>query len=506
MYLPTASGIVRLGLRIYFIIVLLFIAFVGDRCCHLRTKLMLLRGQNVSVTAMTGWVRGIISFKIVARLRRLPGGWLGALMLLTAVLALVTDLTVARFVVDIPLPTRCPFHIGLVLNTSTAHYYPSIYGAAYRWASTAQLFSIYNGGYMGIYKKLDNNTYFLADESDVVGYWLCNPDGGPKTYSNSIYDAEIWEDMRKQGLLYQYGWSSNISDVEDSGQIYGRAWKTIIVTSSSENHRDQWDVRAAIDLSDTDQNTKIMQAYHCVVSSTDDSGLVEGVISNISIIPTLETWLYGIQGEMYNGQDKSQAVEFPNVTIAWMLNSMVMVSGGGESVTTPQEGTTEGCFIYGTYVGKIVSALFLLVAFIAVSLFFYTVFLWRTVRRTCNAYDLNNMNGNKISSREICQNAPNGLLDWIGHAAHESGHAETKPKAHHLRKWLFSTRHHYGRRMGVVHMRQTNIAAAETPSTSSAPFMQSPMSEASTLGFRTEYMGSPEQKTTYPFTTTYQAQ
>lgn len=83
-------------------------------------------------------------------------------MLLTALLALVTDLTLAHLVVDIPLPTRCPIHYGLALNTTTAHNYPSIYGAAYRWASTAQLFSVDNGGLLGIYRKLDNNTYFLV--------------------------------------------------------------------------------------------------------------------------------------------------------------------------------------------------------------------------------------------------------------------------------------------------------------------------------------------------------
>lgn len=69
--------------------------------------------------------------------------------------------------------------------------------------------------------------------------------------------------MRNQGLLYQYGWSINTSDITDSGQVYGPARQTLIVTSSSNNHGDQWDIRAAIDPNDIDQTTKIMQAYHC---------------------------------------------------------------------------------------------------------------------------------------------------------------------------------------------------------------------------------------------------
>src|SRR5271170_3620744 len=50
--------------------------------------------------------------------------------------------------------------------------------------------------------------------------------------------------------------------------------------------------RAAIDLNVTDQTTKIIQTYHCAMGSA----------------------------------------------------SMVMVSGCGKSITTPQEGTTKGCF------------------------------------------------------------------------------------------------------------------------------------------------------------------
>lgn len=60
----------------------------------------------------------------------------------------------------------------------------------------------------------------------------------------------------------------NTSDITGSGQVYGPARQTLIVTSSPNNHGDQWDIRAAIDPNDIDQTTKIMQAYHYVVSST----------------------------------------------------------------------------------------------------------------------------------------------------------------------------------------------------------------------------------------------
>ena len=57
------AGVIRTALRIYFMIALAFIAVAGDKACHLRTKLRLLQGQNVNVTNMTGWLKGMEFWK-----------------------------------------------------------------------------------------------------------------------------------------------------------------------------------------------------------------------------------------------------------------------------------------------------------------------------------------------------------------------------------------------------------------------------------------------------------
>lgn len=68
------AGVIRAALRIYFMIALAFIAVAGDKACHLRTKLRLLQGQQVNVTNMTGWLKGMEFWKVMMQLRRLPGG------------------------------------------------------------------------------------------------------------------------------------------------------------------------------------------------------------------------------------------------------------------------------------------------------------------------------------------------------------------------------------------------------------------------------------------------
>jgi hypothetical protein len=54
MHVLFDSSWLRAGLRIYFVIVLLLVAILGDTCLHQRTKLKLLKGEQVQVTSMTG--------------------------------------------------------------------------------------------------------------------------------------------------------------------------------------------------------------------------------------------------------------------------------------------------------------------------------------------------------------------------------------------------------------------------------------------------------------------
>lgn len=131
MYLAVDSGLFRFGLRVYFVTALILIGIVGDRVCHLRTKLKLLRGEDVDVTHMTGWLKGSSALKVSYQLRRLPCGWLGLSMIFAAILAILSDLGVSAFVRSAQHITRCSFQQGIVLAAANAAYFPSMTGAAY---------------------------------------------------------------------------------------------------------------------------------------------------------------------------------------------------------------------------------------------------------------------------------------------------------------------------------------------------------------------------------------
>lgn len=70
-------------------------------------------------------------------------------------------------------------------------------------------------------QELDNNTYFLADESDVVGYWQCDPDDEPGSYPHNNYDLDIWMDMRNQGGHRPQCHRSNDEDYTDISLCHG---------------------------------------------------------------------------------------------------------------------------------------------------------------------------------------------------------------------------------------------------------------------------------------------
>jgi hypothetical protein len=73
---------VRTALRAYFTILTLLIGFIGNSCCCLRAKLSVVRRDHVGLAHMTGWLKGLDVLKYGWKLRALPGGWLGLLMLI----------------------------------------------------------------------------------------------------------------------------------------------------------------------------------------------------------------------------------------------------------------------------------------------------------------------------------------------------------------------------------------------------------------------------------------
>jgi hypothetical protein len=452
------SGTFRLGLRVYFVLILLFTSIIGNRCCHLRVKLDLLRGQRVKLTHMTGWLRGVSTFKVVRQLRRVPAGWMGYLMLLAAILSILSDLLVSALVQRTPLASACLFHQGLVLNAATASIYPNINAAAFSWARSAQLISIYNqDGWIGIYAKADNSTNFRATEQDVLGWWYCPETNAGLSYSWSEAVGDVMDDLINRGLLYPNAFGQQVTAPdEDQGEL-----QLVILSSSSEGPGTSFDVLAAVDLYDDESaETKTMATYHCTVQN-DSTGIItgqDGILSKINMSWVLDNSMAAVQGNFYYGQNARTSVEDPGFWLALILNSLVMASGSQESITSQVNSTNaahhlQGCIVDGTELPGIVITIWFITTFLFLFMLTYTVNLWFKVRRAQRIYDANNHYG--ANSKEICDHTPNGLVDWIRHAVHEAqtpsgpGPAGVRPERHHLTTWLFSGSH-LGQRLGIV--------------------------------------------------------
>ena len=149
-------------MRVYWTTLFFLIPLVGGQICRLRAR-RLLGKEGASLAVMTGWP----SFSLVAewliRLRQLPGGWIGALVVLTTILSSASGLA---------FPTRCQFNEGVVLPPQSSVTWRSVVSPqqlAYRIALQARATSLKNGGMRGIFPKVNADVRFRADETDYLG-------------------------------------------------------------------------------------------------------------------------------------------------------------------------------------------------------------------------------------------------------------------------------------------------------------------------------------------------
>jgi len=146
-----SDGAIRVLFRVYFIIVMIFIGVVGSWCCHLHVRHRLLSGRTVPLTATAGWVQGPVFAKIFLQLRRIPGGWLGWLMLLATLLDLTGEFGVAKTVTMIWRPSTSTWYQGMIVDKNQEfHLYPDINFGAYTYAATAQQYSYSNANLTGL--------------------------------------------------------------------------------------------------------------------------------------------------------------------------------------------------------------------------------------------------------------------------------------------------------------------------------------------------------------------
>ena len=378
-----------------------------------------MRKENVILSDMTGWLKGFDLAKYTWKLRKLPGGWVGLLMVVVTTLSLTSDLAVAGLVQSVLVPRRCFFGTGLVLNytSTTSSMYPSFNGAPALIANQAQATSLNNTGLQGIYRKINNSTDFRADADDYLGSWTCT-DEGTLTYASTYTPDDITADLQKQGLIYPGTPGREVY----SDAALGTPWQStgnfdhLVIWGSSlaDNVTGQiFDMRVSIDLTTSYSDPPEMWSFHCTMNASQ----AEYILIGMDSMWTTANWAPMLQGNVYDG---ALTTAYPNSgeIIARLLNTITMVAGGLDSLQSIPIGSwidmTQGCLASRTSIPIAITAMFLAITVIAVFVTKLWIFLtlWLLWARRSHKIP-------KHAKRQISQ-APNDLVDWMTHAVRES--------------------------------------------------------------------------------------
>lgn len=360
-----SAHLVRVFLRVYFLVAFTLTSVIGNQCCKLAVELSLVLGHNVSLNRMTGWLSEVSFFSNLWDLRRISGGaYFGPFMLLVAIISPVTDLAVNGLVKSVHVSSRCPFGTGMVLDlNSTPFSGPPSNGKPVSVAMNAQLVSVSNNGLQGIYWKVNNATNFAAQEQDVLAAWTCVDLDDDLQYSTEDTESYIVEDLLSRDYLYEIFESIALGGGNEPFTHFA-IWSSSAATGDLGV---PWDVRASIDTSADGFQGPVMRNFYCNVSNN----AADPILKQIDTTWTLHDWLQGFQGGCYDG---SGTPANPNVQVFMeqYLNTMLMVEAGANNfLQAPASGSdsTQGCLATETNIPTSIWVLVGLVGIIDLALF-----------------------------------------------------------------------------------------------------------------------------------------
>jgi hypothetical protein len=434
--IDASAAYIRLALRVYFTVVLLLIGFIGDQCCAMRVRLKIARDRRVAIPQMTGWLSGWGTVQAFWSFRTAPAGWLGYLMLIASLLWLSSDLAVSGLVTTVEIPGRCPFstkgpHSVFTVERPFVYRRISSAGPLYDLISQAQITSIRNGGLGGIYAKVNDDPNFRADPKDILGQWRCNDTGVIKpTFEADILPQYIQGNLTSGSYLFNQtnclcgGENTNGHGVELTTGLL------LLSASQSSYPLAPWDVRAAIDLTIPENQTKIFKLYECSM----DAPSVEWLLAQVQPDVVLEGWCEQMQGYIFGSAENRGSV------IASSLNNIMTNAGAswnntGEPIII--EDPTQGCLAPQALVSWPVLLLFSMVSVAFFGILGYLVFLavalYFFVRPSLSPSVSSASYSGKSKSE---QPPPSGHLTWMHRAVQETPQGRDATLKS-LKKWSF---------------------------------------------------------------------
>jgi len=424
------SNYIRIGLRLYFRVLFIFLALVGDFCCGNRVKLLLLNEDSVPISMMTGWLGLVSILKMWTSQKRIPAGFFGILMIVAELMSLSSDLLVSGLVRPTEIPGRCSFGQGIVLPENPVWYdsVPTSLGNKYAIASQAQATNEKNGGLRGLYLKVNEASNFRADMRDVIGHWNCVDIQHDVLYDQNMALTAVITDLVDRGYLY----SSNTTSYKRDGYP-DDTWDGLLAWGPSipDDAHQLWDVKASMTYRRNGlHERKILRSYHCVMNAPP----YEWVLKKIWPYSALNQWILLTHGVLeQHGLFDQEAIEqhglFEQKTteqhpllgqkptkpvtevLSTILECMTMIGWQPELYSTPIGDPTQGCLIQYTEVPWLLFGFLLLATLSTLLMIAYWINSSLKLRSVLKSSDQYN--------QLIKDETPNDLVGWMTHAVRE---------------------------------------------------------------------------------------
>ena len=295
-------------------------------------------------------------------------------------------------------------------------------------------------------------------------------------------DRKVRRDLFERGLVNNLTSYTNVS-ILTNGTSTGPSRHLWIASVNSTKFGDPFNLKFGVGVKDIDDGRiKHVKTWHCELQSRDSNNTVLSIMKRLSSARLLEKWGLAMAGAAWPGMDAEAAYTDDSIqsSIELYLNAATMVAGARELVETENVDELE----YSVF--RLATEIPFWVIGLCTILFCWVIFLFGLYIRLCVicralriAYD-SDLSQHHVSAKEVMDNAPCNLLDWMSHAAYESRDAEKIPEATQLKDWILSTTWH-SRRLGIVRKSEHGqVNSKTTPNLDYSFYGGDPMASAYT--------------------------
>ncbi|KAL2059920.1 hypothetical protein VTL71DRAFT_10075 [Oculimacula yallundae] len=428
-----------------FLILNFLVAFIGHRLVKRQGHRTLLKSKPVPVTRFTPWLSLGSTFSYMWTLRRIPGGWLGLIMIFSGIFGTGNRYIINSCIVPEEIAGTCPFETGIVTMRFGGASNPISTWAVTLLAINAVNVARDRGAEVGIYSKVNNNvTSFYPRKEDVIGNWDCAVAAPatviqPQDWAKGVLNGFLQNQTFISGKKFWAGSSNPARNVVTAFM----AWGPYIDPATNKTN-----VRAMISNPPTQDGIIVEPAnitnLECSLAIYNPNWKpAPWPVESNRKDSAYEEW-----ASLMNGFVLEVGPERYHSQLTKVLNAMSMISGSGNVHTFDSDvaessgaGTEYGCLIPNTRIDLSVYVVAMaLMGLVAIMLF---IDIYDVVR-------------NKIDKRHIAvEKMPFEMLDWqVALVERITGDEISKPKN------LAGYEYFWDEETGTSHCRRSNKSIA----------------------------------------------